>query len=66
LGYAPDHPDAAIAWQAVRKLLASQDRSGVRPALPVALGHQPQRAMPGERGIDGCRLRLAGFAQITD
>jgi squalene-hopene/tetraprenyl-beta-curcumene cyclase len=25
LGYAPDHPDAAIAWQAVRKLLVEQD-----------------------------------------
>ena len=25
LGYPPDHPDAAIAWQAVRKLLVIQD-----------------------------------------
>ena len=25
LGYAPDHPDASIAWQAVRKLLIIQD-----------------------------------------
>jgi squalene-hopene/tetraprenyl-beta-curcumene cyclase len=25
LGYSPDHPDAAVAWQAVRKLLVIQD-----------------------------------------
>ena len=44
LGYAPDHPDAAIAWRAVRKLLVVQERSRLLPALPVAgLGHQPGR-----------------------
>jgi len=34
LGYAPDHPDAAIAWQAVRKLLVvEQDRAYCQPCL---------------------------------
>jgi squalene-hopene/tetraprenyl-beta-curcumene cyclase len=34
LGYAPDHPDAAIAWQAVRKLLVIQkDRAYCQPCL---------------------------------
>jgi squalene-hopene/tetraprenyl-beta-curcumene cyclase len=27
LGFSPDHPDAAIAWQAVRKLLVIEDES---------------------------------------
>ncbi|MBN8900574.1 MAG: squalene--hopene cyclase, partial [Rhodospirillales bacterium] len=34
LGYAPDHPHAAIAWQAVRKLLVVQDdRAYCQPCL---------------------------------
>jgi squalene-hopene/tetraprenyl-beta-curcumene cyclase len=34
LGYAPDHPDAAIAWAAVRKLITSRsDRTLVQPCL---------------------------------
>jgi len=34
LGYAPDHPDAAIAWQAVRKLLVIEDdRAYCQPCL---------------------------------
>ena len=34
LGYAPDHPDAAIAWQSVRKLLVVQaDRAYCQPCL---------------------------------
>ena len=34
LGYAPDHPDAAIAWQAVRKLLVVRDdRAYCQPCL---------------------------------
>jgi squalene-hopene/tetraprenyl-beta-curcumene cyclase len=34
LGYAPDHPDAAIAWQAVRKLLVQFDaRAYCQPCL---------------------------------
>jgi squalene-hopene/tetraprenyl-beta-curcumene cyclase len=34
LGYAPDHPDAAIAWAAVRKLLVvAQDRAYCQPCL---------------------------------
>jgi squalene-hopene/tetraprenyl-beta-curcumene cyclase len=34
LGYAADHPDAAIAWQAVRKLLVTgEDRAYCQPCL---------------------------------
>ena len=34
LGYAPDHPDAAIAWTAVNKLLAvEEDRAYCQPCL---------------------------------
>ncbi|MEJ0016338.1 MAG: squalene--hopene cyclase [Acetobacteraceae bacterium] len=34
LGYPPDHPDAAIAWQAVRKLLVvGPDRAYCQPCL---------------------------------
>ncbi|MDR3534973.1 MAG: squalene--hopene cyclase [Acetobacteraceae bacterium] len=34
LGYPPDHPDAAIAWQAVRKLLVVEgDRAYCQPCL---------------------------------
>ena len=34
LGYAPDHPDAAIAWRAVRKLLVVEsDRAYCQPCL---------------------------------
>jgi squalene-hopene/tetraprenyl-beta-curcumene cyclase len=34
LGYAPDHPDAAIAWASVRKLLVvSDDRAYCQPCL---------------------------------
>ncbi len=34
LGYAPDHPDAVIAWQAVRKLLVIEaDRAYCQPCL---------------------------------
>ncbi len=34
LGYAPDHPDAAIAWQAVRKLLVvTDDNAYCQPCL---------------------------------
>jgi squalene-hopene/tetraprenyl-beta-curcumene cyclase len=34
LGYAPDHPDAAIAWQAVRKLLVVDgDKAYCQPCL---------------------------------
>jgi squalene-hopene/tetraprenyl-beta-curcumene cyclase len=34
LGYTPDHPDAAIAWQSVRKLLVFQeDRAYCQPCL---------------------------------
>ncbi len=34
LGYAPDHPDAAIAWASVRKLLVvEEDRAYCQPCL---------------------------------
>ena len=34
LGYSPDHPDAAVAWQAVRKLLVIQeDRAYCQPCF---------------------------------
>ena len=34
LGYPPDHPDAAIAWRAVRKLLVeTEDRAYCQPCL---------------------------------
>src|SRR5262249_19921650 len=34
LGYPPDHPDAAIAWRAVRKLLVVEaDRAYCQPCL---------------------------------
>jgi squalene-hopene/tetraprenyl-beta-curcumene cyclase len=34
LGYPPDHPDAAIAWQSVRKLLViEEDRAYCQPCL---------------------------------
>ncbi len=34
LGYSPDHPDAAIAWQSVRKLLVIEDdRAYCQPCL---------------------------------
>ncbi len=34
LGYAPDHPDAAIAWQSVRKLLViGDDRAYCQPCV---------------------------------
>ena len=61
LGYPPDHPDAAIAWRAVRKLLVSRAGPRVLPALPVAgLGHRPRRPRDGRgRRRHGCRLCLA-------
>ena len=34
LGFAPDHPSAAIAWRAVRKLLVEfEDRAYCQPCL---------------------------------
>jgi len=51
LGYASDHPDAAIAWQAVHKLLVVEQGPSLLPAVPVAdLGHQPGRPRDGEAG----------------
>ncbi|HEY4174164.1 MAG TPA: squalene--hopene cyclase [Rhodopila sp.] len=53
LGYAPDHPDAAIAWQAVRKLLVIEgDRAYCQPCLsPV-----------WDTGLAGHALAEAGVA----
>ncbi|WP_371734257.1 squalene--hopene cyclase [Acidisphaera sp. S103] len=53
LGYAPDHPDAAIAWRAVRKLLVIEaDRAYCQPCLsPV-----------WDTGLAGHALAEAGVA----
>jgi squalene-hopene/tetraprenyl-beta-curcumene cyclase len=53
LGYAPDHSDAAIAWQSVRKLLVIQeDRAYCQPCLsPV-----------WDTGLAGHALAEAGLA----
>ena len=51
LGYAPDHPDAAIAWASVRKLLVGGRGPRLLPALPVTgLGHEPRRSRNGRGG----------------
>ena len=68
LGYAPDHPDAAIAWQAVRKLLVIQDdRAYCQPCLsPIwdtgLAGHAMAEA--GEATDAACDWLRA--RQITD
>ncbi len=68
LGYAPDHPDAAIAWRAVRKLLVEfEDRAYCQPCLsPVwdtgLAGHALIEA--GVAVDDCCRWLLD--KQITD
>jgi len=68
LGYAPDHPDAAAAWQSVRKLLVIQDdRAYCQPCLsPVwdtaLAGHALAEAGEGtDAACDWLRAR-----QITD
>ncbi|WP_428486254.1 squalene--hopene cyclase [Rhodopila sp.] len=68
LGYAPDHPDAAIAWQAVRRLLVIQrDQAYCQPCLsPVwdtsLAGHALAEAdLPTDDACDWLRPR-----QITD
>ena len=53
LGYPPDHPDAAIAWRAVRKLLVVEpDRAYCQPCLsPVwDTGARRSRDGGGRRG----------------
>jgi squalene-hopene/tetraprenyl-beta-curcumene cyclase len=68
LGFAPDHPSAAIAWRAVRKLLVEfDDRAYCQPCLsPVwdtgLAGHAMLEA--GITVDDSCRWLLA--KQITD
>ena len=68
LGYAPDHPDAAIAWQAVRKLLVIEnDRAYCQPChSPIwdtgLAGHAMAEAgAPTKAACDWLRAR-----QITD
>jgi squalene-hopene/tetraprenyl-beta-curcumene cyclase len=53
LGFAPDHPDAAMAWQAVRKLLVIEpDRAYCQPCLsPVWDTGLAGHAM-AEAGVD--------------
>jgi squalene-hopene/tetraprenyl-beta-curcumene cyclase len=68
LGFPPDHPGAAIAWRAVRKLLVEfEDRAYCQPCLsPVwdtgLVGHAMLEA--GVNVDDSCRWLLA--KQITD
>ena len=64
----PDHPDAAIAWASVRKLLVVQeDRAYCQPCLsPVwdtgLAGHAIAEADERRRAERRCRLRLAARA----
>ncbi len=44
LGYQPDHPDAAIAWQAVRKLLVPAPDRAFRRAGPSTAADEPDMA----------------------
>ena len=68
LGYAPDHPDAVIAWRAVRKLLVeTEDQAYCQPCLsPVwdtgLAGHAMLEA--GNNVANSCRW-LVG-KQITE
>ncbi len=80
LGYPPEHPDAAIAWRAVRKLLVVEDdRAYCQPCLsPVWDTGLAGHAM-AEAGFDtgrrmwlaapaadpGCGRRLVGAAART-
>ena len=61
LGYAPDHPDAAIAWQSVRNLLVmQQDRAYCQPCLSPVWDTESGWTRPRRgRGFDRCRLCLA-------
>ena len=72
LGYAPDHPHAAIAWAAVRKLLVVQpDRAYCQPCLsPVwdtgLAGHAVAEAdSPASPAVAAANAWLAA-RQVTD
>lgn len=72
LGYAPDHPDFAIAWAAIRKLLVvTETEAYCQPCLsPIwdtsIAGHAVAEAMGGANAdVDAACQWLAG-KQITD
>ena len=69
LGYPPDHPDAAIAWQAVRKLLVvEEDRAYCQPCLSPVWDTGLAGHALAEAG-DAPRMRSADWLvplQITD
>ncbi len=72
LGYAPDHPDAAIAWQAVRKLLViGEDRAYCQPCVsPIWDTALAGHALAETWGADHPRIKAAcawlAERQITD
>lgn len=71
LGYAPDHPDAAIAWQAIRKLIVvREDEAYCQPCLsPIwdtsLAGHAVMEALGAAPHADAASNWLAR-QQITD
>ncbi|HXT82182.1 MAG TPA: squalene--hopene cyclase, partial [Acetobacteraceae bacterium] len=72
LGYAADHPDAAIAWQAVRKLLVVEDgRAYCQPCLsPVwdtgLAGHAMAEADAADSADVTAACEWLRARQITD
>ncbi len=72
LGTPPDHPDAAIAWQAVRKLLViGADRAYCQPCVsPIWDTALAGHALAETEGADHPRLKAAcdwlAARQITD
>jgi squalene-hopene/tetraprenyl-beta-curcumene cyclase len=71
LGYAPDHPDAAIAWASVRKLLVvTEDEAYCQPCLsPIwdtgLAGHAIAEANGADARVEtACRWLLG--KQVTD
>ncbi len=71
LGYPPDHPDAAIAWQAIRKLLVvTEDEAYCQPCLsPIwdtsLAGHAIAEALGAHPDVDAACQWLAE-QQVTD
>ena len=69
LGYPPDHPDAAIAWQAVRKLLVFEPDPGYRQARPSPVPDsaycQPCLSPIWDTSLAGHAMAEAGTATDT-
>ena len=71
LGYAPEHPDAAVAWQAVRKLLiVGEEEAYCQPCFsPIwdtsLAGHAVMEALGAVGDADAACHWLAG-QQITE